>query len=195
MNNEKITLTEEMIIGEKTQQELGMQLIDELPYSKCEEFAMELAEKSIIMSGSGVVFRSYKRGAWMAFLQLKYFSNIDVTDWGFEPGFSKLVDLVYRSYPNLMDIPVFQRAYPHIREIENDIYTSIKTKHEYEHSLMYKLNLIASDGVFSEHRIREYSKNPELGNKLIDAIARLSNSENKKEISPNEISFSMFAKK
>ena len=171
---EKIKLTQEMLDSGKTFEELGFAFeTNPAPYSVLEEASLELLENAYVINDMGFVYKHYRYELEWFYVVLKYFSNLDVEDWGKEV----LYDAFYGRY-DYGDINIDR-----LDDMVYAMYDILRARVERENSLDYKLGkLIDTLSNLQEEETKETAE------KLISLMDRVNETEKKPVLT-------MFAKK
>lgn len=189
---EKKKLTQEMIDSGKTFDELGFGWEKFLPYSRCEECAMELASRIIIVDDDGVTYYNYNHEMIESFFKLKYFSNVDTDDWDTEDGMRALHDFM-RKNPNPEINTLWNPGWSEVWSILTNLYDAMEAKHKRKSSLDYKLGKIFESVLTGGDLVNTLAKSREVSEKMIDMVKVFKDHEEKPKT--NIDTMKMFAKK
>lgn len=188
---DKKILTQEMIDSGKSFEELGFEWVAFLPYSDCEECALEMARRLIIVDPDGVVYYNYNQEMIEGFYKLKYFSNIDTDNWDTDAGMKTLYDFLRKNCTQHVT-DCYGAGWEYVWDIINNLYDAINRKHVRTSSLSYKIGKMFESILTDEDVIKKIAESREISEKMIDMLKIFKEDE---ETPKNTIPMAMFAKK
>ena len=189
---EKMKLTQEMIDSGKSFEELGFKWVTFLPYSDCEECALEMARRMIIVDSDGVVYYNYNQEMIEGFYKLKYFSNIDTDDWDTEDGMKTLYDFLRKNRTQHLTA-CYGAGWDEVWNIVSNLYDAMNSKHVRTSSLSYKIGKMFESILTDEDVVMKLAESREVSEKMIDMLKVFKEHEDSPK--GNAIPMTMFAKK
>lgn len=189
---DKIKLTKEMLESGKSFEEVGIKIIELLPYLNCEECAAELVQNTFILDESGVAYEAHTTPLMKEFLAAKYFTNINTDDWDTHEGRAALYDFFCRVLtPKQLTNCCWASGWSLVEEICYHLKEALEKKHEHENSLGYKIgnafgSILDGDGDI----IQRIADSRDISEKMIDMIKVFNDH---KKTAPAQMK--MFAKK
>lgn len=143
-----------------------------IPYEEKEAMAMELLlYTNATDNETFVMFDSYKRVLLEAVLIAKYYTDIDLTDFGEDEGWCILMDWLVMNevYGQLMEVTAEDRQM--VTEINQLMTEATRTSYASEHSLGVKVQKLLGEGVLeSEDMFTSMAKSEEVNNVMLQLV-------------------------
>lgn len=186
---DRITITKEMLKNENAYKELDIRVKKTIPYSECEECAMELVRRLTILDEDGIAYTSYRENPIMSLMYAKYFTNLDVDMVDDVEGQNLLHDCLRK----------LERSYDddwmHVLDIYDSLSNTLKRKHERESSLAYKVERSLGSILGNKDIIETLAQNREVSEKLINMLGIFNEHKEKTESKASVPGLLNFAKR
>ncbi len=143
-----------------------------IPYEEKEAMAMELLlYTNATDNETFVMFDSYKRVLLEAVLIAKYYTDIDLTDFGEDEGWCILMDWLVMNevYGQLMEVTAEDRQM--VTEINRLMTEATRASYASEHNLGVKVQKLLGEGVLeSEDMFTSMAKSEEVNNVMLQLV-------------------------
>ena len=148
-----------------------------IPYQKKEEMAEKLVQATVICDPAGCTYMSYRYDQTRMFLIVKYYTNIDTSEWDTEDGHAALFDYMTRygdelmsRYEKMCESESFKHDIAIVDNIYSRMYSSLAFKHEHTSTLSYKIGKTFESVLNDQDIVKTLAQSREVSEKMIDML-------------------------